>query len=37
VKSTVLVKGRIDEAFPLGDQKLVVFVEESVEKKEGKK
>ena len=34
VKSKVLVKGRIDEAFPIGDQKLLVFVEESVEKKD---
>jgi len=34
VKSKVLVKGRIDEAFPIGDQKLMVFVEESVETKD---
>jgi hypothetical protein len=27
------VKGRMDDAFPLGDQNLVVFVEESIEKK----
>jgi len=27
------VKGRIDDAFPMGDQKLVVFVEESIERK----
>ena len=33
VKSTVLVTGRIDEAFPIGDQKLLIFVEESTEKK----
>ena len=31
VKSSALVKGRIDDAFPLGDQKLTVLVEESVE------
>jgi aspartyl-tRNA synthetase len=36
-KSTVSVKGRIEDAFSLGDQKLVVFVEESVEKKTGDK
>jgi hypothetical protein len=35
-KSNVLVKGKIDEAFPIGDQKLLVFVEESVEEKAGK-
>jgi len=34
VKSTVNVKGKIDDAFPLGDRKLVVFVEVSSEKKE---
>ena len=34
LKSTVAVKGRIDQAFPIGDQKLLVFVEESVEKKD---
>jgi hypothetical protein len=33
IKSDMGVKGRIDDAFPLGDQKLVVFVEGSVEKK----
>jgi hypothetical protein len=33
----VSVKGRIEDAFSLGDQKLVVFVEESVEKKTGDK
>ncbi len=31
VRSKIRVKGRIDEAFPIGDQKLLVFVEESVE------
>jgi hypothetical protein len=33
VRATVRVKGRIDETFPVGDQKLVVFLEESVEEK----
>ena len=33
VKSTVRVTGRIDEAFPIGDQKLLIFVEESIERK----
>ena len=36
VKSTVNVKGRIDDAFPLGDRKLVVFIEVSAEKKDSK-
>jgi hypothetical protein len=36
VKSSALVKGRIDDAFVLGDQKLVVFREESIEKKDKK-
>ncbi len=31
LKSTVRAKGRIDEAFPVGHQKMLVFVEESVE------
>jgi len=31
IKSNVLVKGRIDEAFPIGDQRLLVFVEETIE------
>ena len=31
LKSDVLVKGKIDEAFPVGDQKLLVFIEESAE------
>ena len=35
-KSRVLVKGKIDEAFAIGDQKLLVFVEESLEEKGGK-
>jgi hypothetical protein len=30
-RSNVGVKGRIDDAFPMGDQKLVVFVEGSAE------
>jgi hypothetical protein len=33
IKSTEAVKGRIDDAFSMGDQKLVVLVEGSVEKK----
>lgn len=32
IRSTMGVKGRIDDAFSLGDQKLVVFVENSTEK-----
>ena len=32
-KSVISVKGKIDDAFTIGDQRLVVFVEESVEKK----
>ena len=37
IRSNVSVKGRIDEAFSLGDQKLMVFVEGSVVKKEKSK
>jgi flagellar basal body-associated protein FliL len=33
IRSTMGVTGRIDDAFPLGDQKLVVFMEGSAEKK----
>jgi hypothetical protein len=33
VRSKVSVRGKIDEAFPIGDQKLLVFVEESIEEK----
>ena len=33
IRSRVLVKGKIDEAFAIGDQKLLVFVEESIEEK----
>ena len=33
LKSKVAVKGKIDEAFAIGDDKLLVFVEESVEEK----
>ena len=33
IRSTVSVKGKIDEVFPIGDQKLLIFVEESIEKK----
>ena len=36
LKSTVSVKGKIDDAFPLGDRKLVVFIEVSATNK-GKK
>ena len=37
VKSSAVVKGRIDNAFALGDQKLLVFIEESIEKKDNNK
>jgi hypothetical protein len=37
IKSRVSVKGKINEAFSLGDQKLLVFVEESMEEKGKKK
>jgi hypothetical protein len=37
VRSSAIVKGRIDDAFALGDQKLVVFREESIEKKDKNK
>ncbi|OGP68134.1 MAG: hypothetical protein A2W27_07475 [Deltaproteobacteria bacterium RBG_16_44_11] len=37
VRSSAIVKGRIDDAFTLGDQKLVVFREESIEKKDKNK
>src|SRR5208283_2663253 len=33
IKSSAIVNGRIDDAFPLGDQKLTLLVEESVEEK----
>jgi len=33
IRSIVRVQGKIDEAFPIGDEKLVVFREESVEEK----
>ena len=33
IGSKVLVKGKINEAFTIGDQKLLVFVEESIEDK----
>jgi hypothetical protein len=35
--SQVRVKGKIDEVFSVGDEKLLVFVEESVEKEGGAK
>lgn len=37
VSSSATVKGRIDDAFALGDQRLLVFIEESIEKKEKNK
>lgn len=37
IKSIVRVKGRIDEAFAVGDQKFVAFVEESIDEKAGNK
>ena len=37
VRSSAIVKGRIDDAFALGDQKLVVFMEASIEKKDKNK
>jgi len=33
VRSQILVTGKIDNAFPIGDEKLLVFVEESAEEK----
>jgi len=33
IRSRVLVKGKIDQTFTIGDQKLLVFVEESIEEK----
>ena len=33
LKSILRVKGKIDQAFPIGDLKLVVFLEESPEEK----
>lgn len=33
IRSRVLVRGKINEAFTIGDQKLLVFVEESVEER----
>ena len=33
VKSEVRVKGRVDQTFSIGDQKLVVFVAESLDVK----
>jgi len=37
VKSGAIVKGKIDDAFALGDQKLLVFIEKSIEKKDKNK
>ena len=31
LRSIVRIKGKIDQVFPVGDQKLLVFVEESIE------
>ena len=33
LKSMLQIKGRIDEAFPIGDLKLLVFLEDSFEEK----
>jgi hypothetical protein len=33
LKSTLRAKGKVDEAFPVGDLKLIVFLEESLEEK----
>ena len=35
IKSKVRVRGSIDEAFPVGDQKLLVFIAESVKEEGG--
>lgn len=37
IKSSVTVKGRVNESFPLGDQKLLIFTEESSEEKAANK
>ncbi len=37
LKSTIRVKGKIDQAFPVGDLKLVAFLEESFEEKDRNK
>ena len=37
LKSILRVKGRIDEVFPIGDLKLLVFLEDSFEEKGGNK
>ena len=37
VKSSALVKGKMDDTFALGDQKLMVFMEDSIEKKDTNK
>ena len=31
LRSIVRIKGKIDQVFPVGDQKLLVFAEESIE------
>jgi hypothetical protein len=33
IKAKIRVRGRVDEAFPVGDQKFVVFAAESVDEK----
>ncbi len=37
IRSTISVKGKTDEAFPIGGQKFLIFVEESIGKKDGDK
>jgi hypothetical protein len=37
LKSILRVKGKIDEVFPIGDLKLLVFLEDSFEEKGGNK
>jgi len=37
IKSKVRVKGKVDDAFPVGDQKLVVLTAESVDQEGGNK
>lgn len=37
MKSEMIVKGKLDDSFPLGDQKLVVLMEDSTKKKDKSK
>ncbi len=37
IKSVMIVKGRLDDSFPLGDQKLVILKEDSAEKQDKSK